>query len=338
MILISYSILVLQTGLRWETGTDWNPYFDHFESFDGLLSIVLSPFEIGYSLIVLLFRLFTANYSIFLLFNAMFYYFLIYKSFNRYSHNQHLSLMLFYSLSIGVMGSNRQLIALAICIYAIKFIKEKKPILFFLLVTVAIFFHTTAFFFYIYYFLDRRINPLILIFLLFCSIVLGKTQFPEMLFSGIGNLLGGHAAEKVMAYSELAADTLAEQKLSVIGLFKRIVFLMIFYYNSKYLNQKLPYYNVMLNGYFVGIIIYFFFSNTLLIMVNRGSLYFNMMEPLLLASQVLILKDKATKFVGLLFFLILSFLFLFQSIALYPDLFDPYKGVFINTEFQREMY
>lgn len=340
MFFIAYLVLVVQTGLRWETGTDWNTYFNHFELITDFSSTspLKNGVEYGYNILMWVMKLIFPNYSFFLIINALIFYFLIFKSFQRYSSNLFLTLMLFYTLSMGILGSNRQLIALAICIYAIRYAIEKKPIIFFLLIALAISFHTTAFLFIIYYFLNREIKPLALFLILGCSFIIGKTQLPLLVFSNIGDLTGGSAATKVYFYLEGAKSVLAEYQLSIIGLIKRIVFLSVFYYNRKKLSEMLLYYNLMLNGYIIGLAFYFLFANSLLIIVSRGSLYFNMMEPILVASQICLFRKRENKVVIVVIFLIFSIFFLYQSISAYSDLFIPYKGIFINSEFHRNIH
>jgi len=338
MTTISFVFLVIQVGLRWETGTDWVPYYDHFVAFRGFTSIIISDFEYGYGFFEFVISQFTLNYSVFLLVHAIIYYSLIFKSFKNYSHNLYLTLMMFYTLSMGVMGSNRQLIALAICIFAVKFIKEKKPIIFFVLVLIATSFHTTAYIFAIYYFLNKDIKPVRFILILGSAIIIGKTQIPLIIISRFSELIGGNLLYKTSVYTDGTKEVLAVSKLSIMGLMKRLSFLLLFYYNRTKLKDNLKYYTIMLNGYFVGIIFYFLFADTLLILVNRGSLYFTIMEPLLIASQILLLKRKDTKFVGLLILLMFSLIFFFQSISVYSDLFIPYKGIFINQDYHRLMY
>ncbi len=126
-----------------------------------------------------------------------------------------------------------------------------------------------------------------------------------------------------------------KNKLTFIGLIRRIIYMTIFMMNYKVLTAKLPYYKLIFNGYFFGLVIYFLFSDTLSIMVNRGSLYFNAMEPILLASQFLVLKNNRERLFFLQFMFVLMVFLLFQSISGYDDLFIPYKGIYINTEFHR---
>jgi len=333
MAFISFVFLVLQVGLRWETGTDWEPYYYHFISFSGVPSIILSDFEYGYGLFEYIVKQLSDDYSVFLVLHAVIYYFLVFKGLNRYTSNFYLTLMLFYTLTIGILGSNRQLLALAICLYSVRFVMEKKPILFFLSVFIATFFHTTALFFAVYYFLNRDVKPVVFISILVGAIVIGKTPIPSIIVTFFSELIGGNILYKASVYSETSLV-----KLSIIGLFKRLTFLAIFYYTRNQLKEKVSYYNIMFNGYFIGIIFYFLFADSLLILVNRGSLYFNLMEPLLIASQMLLLKRNGSNLVGVSILIVVSFVFFFQSISAYSDLFLPYKGIFINTDFQRHLY
>lgn len=341
MIYIVLFLFVVQVGLRWETGTDWDYYLAHFEAIDNFLSVLFympQGYEIGYSISVLLFKKISQNYSFYLIIHALVYYYLIIKSFHRYTPYLFLSLLMFYSLTMGIMGSNRQLIALAICVYSIKFILERKPFLFFLFIIIAISFHNTAAIFIIYYFLNREIKLKSLILLIGGSFIIGNTLLGINLFNYLGEKIGGVIYYKALFYTQEGLASDSELKLTLIGLFKRIVFLSVFYYNRKKISELLPFYNIMLNGYIVGIAIYFLFKDILIVMVSRGSIYFTVMESLLITSQLLLYKSKKNKTVFLLMLLVFSILFFYQSIAAYPDLFLPYKGVFINTDYSRFMY
>jgi hypothetical protein len=337
LFFIAFMILVLQLGLRWETGTDWKAYLLQFKSFNGFSapSRFNNLFEYGYILLVWLVKLVSNKYSVFLIFYAIIYYYLIFKSFQRYSPYLYLSLMIFYTSSMGMMGSNRQLMALAICLYALRFVIEKKPVSFFLLIFLAINFHITAILFVFYYFINRDIKPFSLILVLIVCFIIGKFKLPFLTFSYVGSMIGGNTATKTLLYLQSAKEALSVNKLPLIGIFKRLIFLSIFYYNRKRLAEELSYYNIMLNGYIIGILFYILFANSLLVMVSRGSIFFNVMEPLLISSQIYLFKRNENKVVIIALLMVLSFFLFFQSIASYPDLFIPYKGVFINTDFNR---
>lgn len=339
MASILYLVIVLQVGLRWETGTDWSSYYDHFLNTTDIEMVFLNSligFELGYGLFSFFIRGLTDNYTIFLLLHAMLYYFLIFKANNRLSPFPFLSLLLFYVTNIGVLGSNRQLLALAICLYALRFIIEKKSVKFFILVFVAFLFHTTALLFMVYYFLNRDFKKYQIIIALFLALIIGKTSLPNILFSGLGSLLGGASSTKAEIYS--GTSDLGPASLSLIGIIRRLLYFTLFLYNYDRIIVKFKEYNLLFNGFLFGLIFYLLFSNSLLILVNRGSLYFNIMEIFLLTSQFLIFHLKTDRKYVLLLILLYSIYLFFQAISPYADLFVPYKGIFINSDFSRNLY
>jgi len=340
MTLFVYAFLVLQVGLRWETGTDWNNYLAHFQSITNLASAspsLLSP-EYGYGIAIWLVKLVFPSYTAFLLIHAAVYYYLIFDSLKRYTGILFLPLMLFYCFTMGITGSNRELLALAVGIYAIRYIYDGKLAYFFLLVTLACMFHYSAVILLLFPLFTLKIRPAILLILLACSIVIGVSALPMKAFLAVGTLIGGPELSKAAFYLANSANSLKDTGLSILGLIKRLFLLSLFLYNRRFLSDKMKYYNIMLNAYVAGAVIYFIFASSLVIIVSRGSLYFDVFEPLLLASQVYLLKRQSNKLVFASALCVLSFMIFFQSIAGYPDLFIPYKGLFINSDYSRMMY
>lgn len=336
-----YALIVVQIGLRWETGSDWKPYLENFQNTDDYSTVLLNVligFEIGYGTFVFIIKKLFDSYSVFLFIHALIFYLGIFRAAKKYSPYFFISLMFFYATNLGMVGSNRQLLAIVICLWSLKFVFERKFFVFFLTIGVASLFHTTAFFFGVYYFLNRNFKTITLVFILIISFIIGKTYLPFIVFSKFGGLFGETVASKTISYTEGAKDVLTETSLSVFGLIKRLFFIAIFTHNYSFLSKKLFYYKVLYNGYVFGMIIYFLFASSLLILVNRGSLYFNVMESLLISCQFLVFYKRLDKaYVYFLLFL-LSIVFLFQSISGYSDLFDPYIGLLYNNDFTREMY
>jgi hypothetical protein len=334
-----YLLLVFQVGLRWETGTDWLPYLNNFsasESIDVVLFNTLIGYEIGYGFLAYLIRLFTENYTIFLLLHALIYYLLIFKANKQISPFPFVSLLLFYVSTIGILGSNRQLLALAICLFALQFVVAKKPIQFFSLVFLAFLFHTSALLFLVFYFLDKDFKKKYIIGVLVISIIVGATSLPNFLFSGLGNILGEASANKAEIYAEKGA--LGNFSLSLVGLIRRLIYFVVFFLFYDRLTVKYKEYKLIFNGFLFGLIFYFLFAGSLLILVNRGSIYFNVMEVYLLTSLLYIFNINKDRLVILLIIFVYSFYLFFQSISVYSDLFLPYKGIYINTEYKRDLY
>ncbi len=339
MLFIAFILLVFQIGLRWETGTDWWPYFDQFK-YDSNWQSFKSGFntmEKGYIMFTILIRTISDNYSVFLFIHALLFFSLLFKSFKSFTPFFFASILLFYASNMGMTGSNRQLLALVICLMGLKELIEGHKIPFFIYIVVASFFHLTALLFMIYFFFDRRIEIKWIIVALIIFLIIGYTNLPLKLFT----LLGGFnelSAYKTKEYLNSASDALRENQLSLAGMVKRILFLILFLSTRDKILHNFGHYNYFLNGYIFGLAFYFLFSRSLLVMISRGSFYFNIMEPILLSYQLTLLKKPNKKFVLSACMCILAVILFFQSIAAYPDLFIQYKGIWINTSFHREMY
>lgn len=341
MIFFLYVFIVIQIGLRWETGTDWSMYLINFyetNDYNIVLLNSLTGFEIGYGTFVFFINKIFNNYSVFLLIHALLFYWGIFRMAKKYSPYFFISIMFYYANNLGIVGSNRQLLAIVICLWSLEYVFEKKPFKFLFTVVAAMLFHTTAFMFMVYYFLNRNFKTVVVILVLIVSFIIGKTGLPFFIFSKFGGLFGELATSKATYYSDTAKESLAEGGLGVMGLVKRLLFIAIFTYNYSFLSSKLTYYKLLYNGYIFGMVIYFLFSSSMLVFVSRGSLYFNIMESMLISCQFLIFYNRLDKVYIYFVLLLISIIFLFQSIMVYPDLFNPYKSLFYNVDYNRLMY
>ena len=127
LLFFSYWLLVLQVGLRWETGTDWNSYLSYFENMNSFNDVQkYFKIESGYVILNVLINFISNSYSVFLLIHAVFFHYLFINGLKKYSYYVFPALLMYYVLFIGFMGSNRQLLALAICFYGLKYVIEGK--------------------------------------------------------------------------------------------------------------------------------------------------------------------------------------------------------------------
>jgi hypothetical protein len=334
LAIFMYCLLVFQIGFRWETGTDWSAYLFHFQettSFESVLDNSLQGFELGYGTFVYIFRMFTEDYSVLLVTHAVIFYFLFFKANKFLSPYPFLSLLVFYAATMGILGSNRQLIALVICFYSLKYIIDEKPIKFLLLIILASFFHKTALMFLVYYFFNRDFDKRLIVIVLILSILFGKSSLPSSLFVQFSGYFGDAVADKAEMYSTKA---LASTANSVIGLLRRLVFFAVFLFYYDNIVKKFPLYKLLFNGFFLGLVLYFMFSTSFAILAGRGGFYFTIMECFLLASLLLLFKGRHRVFLLAGIFVYSYFIF-FQSISEYTHMFLPYKGLYINTTFER---
>ncbi len=330
---LCFSLLVFQVGLRWETGTDWLPYLNFFESvrtFNGSI-FQIDDFEIGYVVLNKVVQFFTDEYSVFLLINALVFWFIIFKVYRYFTPHVVLSVFLFYALTVGVTGSNRQLLAVAIVMMGIVKLHEGRRNAFLIYIALAFLFHSTALISIVYLFLNRKISKSVLLSIILVSVLVGYSDIASKLFQLTGGL-NTMLAEKAQVYSEIidSAET------SLVGLIKRVVLVLVFILASDKLAKQNAKYNLVLNGYIIGVAFYFFFKNVP-ILIARGLIYFNIMEPLLMVYLLSYVKKPARGFV-VVFYAVMAIFYFYKSIEGYPDLFIPYKGIFINTDFYRRLY
>lgn len=330
LLWVSFLGAVFIIGGRWETGTDWSPYLYFFNDSEIWKDVLETwKIEIGYGIFNWIIKNITDNYSFFLFLHAVFFYGLIIIAFSKLVRYPQTAFMIYFASNLGIVGSNRQLIAAALMLYGIVFLSKNNRRKYVFLLLCSFSFHATALVGAIYLFLNRYVSKKWIWMSLVLALIIGLSPLPLKLFGSI-ELLGNHFASKTEAYLENI-----ETGLNLMGVLKRISFFMFFFYIRDKMLNEYPSYNLLFNGYWFGILIYLMFSSSLPIMISRGSLYFNIMEPLLFSSYLVLIKKQINKVFYLFVLFVLSILLMYQSINLYPSIFDPYKGIWFNSNYYR---
>lgn len=334
LIFFIFILLVIQDGLRWETGTDWVPYLKYFFEDPAYALFVFEP---GYDLLNAIIRLIFNDYTIFLVVHALIIYSLYLKAIIKLTDLPIVALLIFYSLMIGYMGMNRQHIALAICLYSVTFILNKEKYKFFLTVLIATLFHFSALLFLICYPLNRKINGKIIVASLFVSLLIGQIDFLAIVRPLFRLLqIPEFVTLKVLYYLK------GEGKSSLIwliaGSLKRLIIFSLVYFNREKIKQYFPSVEFFLNVYLFSIVLYFCFYNSVQVIAGRGLLYFGILpEIFLLSSCFFLFKEKRNRLIIYLVLFFFTLVTLSKSISVYYDLFVPYKGIFINMDHYRNL-
>lgn len=334
-LFVSFLLLVFVIGFRWETGTDWNNYLNTFKYANiAIKENIPNTMEYSFLLFNYIVRSFTANYTIFLVLQAIIYYSIIIIVLRKMTKFTQTTLFLLFSSTLGYVGANRQLLAIAICFLGLNFLIDRKYKYFWGNIIIASTIHISAYIFGLYSVFNRRINSVYLISSVMLSYILGKFNISLYILKIIATF-NDRIASKVNSYT---LNEFNDLDLSLLGLVRRFLFLFLFIGFRDQISLKMKNYNLLLNGYTFSVILYFLFKDTFMIFVSRGSVYFLIMEPLLLASILHVFKTRGDKVIFTFFLLLLSLLLMYQSIAAYSDLFEPYKGIFFNTDFKRKLY
>lgn len=145
---------------RYKTvGSDTIGYVKFFQStvrqysFQQLVVEGLMRSEIGYRLYVKLISLFTKSYTVYFIINGIIIFGTLIRFSLKYTKNPFVFFFLFITLGTYsfIETGLRQALAMSICLWAVDFIKDKKPIRFILLVAFAYFFHKSAMIFLLTY-------------------------------------------------------------------------------------------------------------------------------------------------------------------------------------------
>lgn len=146
---ISIVIWIILGSIRFETGTDWAQYYNYFmdnDTYDEFLNAGsgLINYEYGYIMLNYLIKQFSDSYHIFLLVMTSLICVLKYKATLKISPFPLITLGCWFAYSFGNIFSIRQDIAIAITLFSICAIQERKCKEFVLLVILATFFHRSS--------------------------------------------------------------------------------------------------------------------------------------------------------------------------------------------------
>lgn len=320
--------LILHDGLRWQVGSDWEPYYKYF--FDPADHF---NFEPAYQYLNIIVRSFTDEYNFFLIVVATFFYTLSFREIYRYSISPLMTVTIFYSIMVGMMGMNRQEFTLAISIFSVPFILNRDWKKFLIATAIGFCFHRTALLFLPAYFLaDKKWGPKF--------IIVSITVLLVVYFSGVIKNLS------VLKYAALLGSDFEyrvevsmldnERGFSAIsGVVKRLLMIYLFY---KFIYKKKcvePHVKLFFNFYVFGVWLYLLTNGTYLqTIASRGALYYNIYEcflvPLLLFSVPIKMRER--QILWLLIFIYYVYM-LDRSMDSYllmdakEEVFRPYKSV-----------
>lgn len=319
-------------SFRWESGTD---FYNYYNNFNGLAAkdIKTDRFEIGYNLLMV----FCRDYLkfTFYIFNSVYYaiiFLLYFFSIRKVVTNPLQFLFVFYCFSIGLMGSTRELMALAIMFFAGVFFLEKQKFIFILLILLAASFHRTIIVCLLFVFFTRNINYKYWLYLIITALILQISGFNKIILEKAIVLLPSTYSERFFAY--LSSPTFKDNinfKIFLFGILRRILpIVLVFRYKEKLIGSvtenTLQYItNILFFSLFAYILLSFEFS----FIISRISIYFNIFEAVFYAWLIhFFTKDRKYSYVvGLVsFFLVLCI----RYIMYYPEIFIPYKTIFFK--------
>lgn len=329
-----FSLSVVLGATRNQVGTDWEQYyylFVHNTSFADYFE-VNTVYETGYMALNYIAHLISDEYVMLLFLMTLIICVLKYKTFFAIAQYPLVVIMLDYSYNLGNIFPVRQSIAIAIVLFSVLYIINKKPVNFTATFILANFFHRTAIVFLPAYFLFyKKINTKKLLIFLIIFSSLGFL-FSDILTSYISTLVtNSFFVEKFIAYSTdvdnsfgAAADSTTRLITSTL---KKVAVLVILWSLKKKAERVYPYYNGLFNLYFVSNLLYLFFVPIAPEIALRIVPYYNIFEYFLLASLIGLSKKWWIKLLVLLTLIAYGLLKYVTGIDAFYDLFVPYNTI-----------
>lgn len=339
LFIISSIILALFIGFRWETGTDWGSYKGLFDSLELNWSFLFNVyhFDIGYVLFNALIKLFTDNYTVFLILNSAVTIFFLSKLINRVAFYPNLSLLLFYTnfMLAQFMGSNRRMMAMVFVLWIFYYIYNKKKKASYVALGTAFLFHRSSIINIVGYFIPRNAFSLKKVFVvLFISCIIGSLQIPAKLVEMMGNILSvfvnNPIVEKMVYYSENGEEQLVSGTgnlivATILAVIKRSIFLSFYIYVfRKYKVDTLTqfFYNI----YVIGFAGYLFFIGSFFQILTAYLAF----TEIILIGRIYAYINRKIKILFCLSVFLYGFFQILNALNVYPELYLPYLPFWTN--------
>lgn len=322
--------IFLLSMLRWENGTDWDPYYEYFNR------VAIDPdygyMEPGFTWLCHIDAQFM-NYTWHLGVIALLCILPVAKRVREFSPFPVFSLLIWFSVSFAHMFPVRQTIAISLFVFSWKYIQERRLLPFLCLLALAATFHVTVLVALPIYFLWNRRIPAKL-YVLVIGVVFVISMVSSQVFADLLNSVGGPLfEEKLEEYLENSEETFGSAYSPMQALIRGCVNRSIYFFLPLLLLNKKresgTTMNAIFNMYFYSFVI-FLMVTPLSVALGRLSVYTDMAQLLLLPYVFTLRMSRANALV-LVTVMLLYFFIRFRGVVFnYEDLYIPYNCVLFN--------
>ena len=333
--LIYVSLIILfwiLSFVRWETGTDWDSYYDFFRNNYTLEEFKNRFFEPFYTYIAYFVKQITDDYWVLLLIYSSIIYILVTPTISKYSPLPFVSLLLYFLLRKADIFFTRESIALAFCFFSIKFIEKRELFPFLITVLIGVQFHKSVVVFlpaYFIYSLRLSTKQIFIIVGIFFVVSLAAVNVLKDYLLSISYLIGDVFEDKAEAYMDRGDETFGYgvtlQRSLIQSVINNVFFLLLFAYTLK--KNNTPLIKGMFNLYAFSIVLLF---TTLPLSLTLSRVYnsYNLISILLIGHTFNCFRKKNVSFFYLLFFFYISVRFSMQTFfGGYSYCFVPFKSI-----------
>lgn len=329
-------ILVCIAGLRYETGGDWDTYTILFNSFPSLSRLLGHPSELmdvsveeGFVLLNALIKSLGGNVQHLFFVVTTINILLITCVLPKYTKYPVVALMCYY----GILYFNlemiyiRQATAVALCFFAIQFIKSKKIVWYMLIIVLACTFHrVAALMIPLYFVLDRQFSVWLHLAIVGVGAIVMIIGIPwiQSIFVTVAGWLGENYADKAQMYTENALFAV-NRGFSIGFLLNLGIFIIVMFFKQKI--DELPFGTIMLNMFTLSLILYYYCFE-LVEVSNRVRLFFLIGIIALLPMVLELWPSFLERLIGLVVITFYCFSFSRGIFLEYPQAmaYNPYQN------------
>lgn len=328
LVLICYAL----SFLRWETGTDWNTYYEMYTWIKSPWNNVFSTgMEPGFAFINNLGKFVFNSYTgVLFLFSTIIYACLgrAYTALSRYPITS--LLISFCILSFAHMLYVRQNVAVVILCWSVYYIQKKNFKHFFFCVFIASLFHRTSWIFLISYpFFFKEYSLKFYISAILSALIFG-TIISKIILVFIGNLGLGVISTKISGYMELGSEdnstALSTTTILIKGFINRGFILALIFYCKFKLKYNSSFFTGLVNIYILGTILYFI-TLPLSVSLARIAVYMDSLQVILIPYIIYLQKTLYNRTLFFTLIIIYYFLRFYSSIITFESSYIPFKTI-----------
>jgi len=321
--ILSFLMILVVGGLRYKVGADWDSYKNIYYETINIADIFNAREEKLFMFFLYISKKIINSYSFFVFIFFLVSFYIKYNVFKKYSSDIFLSLIIYFYTLFLIYDVNgiRQGMALGLVLFSIRYILNKELLQFLVIISIATLFHTSAIIFIPFYWLANfTISKKIIIVVIISSLIISipirmlieQSSYMQLLLT----------MDSFSHYSFYIENNIAGRKLPIlsIAVFQRLFIFSLFIINFDKIKASDELKRLLLNGYFVSILLFVFLSFSA-DLAARGSFYYKSLETLLIPF---IITSQNKLINRMLLFIIII---LFAIYGTYRLLEIPYGGL-----------
>lgn len=279
---ITALILICIAGLRYETGGDWDNYTELFVSFPSLSRIIAHPVELtqqhveeGFTLLCALIKSCGGTVQHLFFVVSAINITLITCALHKYTKYPVVALFCYYGLLYFQLEMIfiRQATAVAICFFAIQYIRPRKIVPYLLLIALACTFHrVAALMIPLYFLLHYKLPTWVYVSVVGVGALIMFLAIPwiQTIFITVAGWLGDTYADKAVMYTQNASYNV-NRGVSIGFILNLAILIAVMFFKDKI--DELPYGTIMLNMFALSLTLYYY-GYELIEVSNRTRMFF----------------------------------------------------------------